>query len=206
MAEDDFDPERIDDGVHNLLHLQFEPEVLQTDHQRAVAAVSQNGYALEHVGEELKGDRTVVLAAVKQTGFALQHASEEMRGNREIVEAAVSQNRSALRYASSALLLDKAFAVEARQDFYFFKIETLAGGECCVCLSAQDMQPRLQLVENAHRRLWPLGTPAPMELETMVGRAKLLVDQVELTEQQSVQQLPVPLRLGGEVGCTLVLQ
>ena len=50
-----------------------------------MAAVSQNGSALQNATEELKGDRNIVMAAVSQNGFAIQHATEELKGDREIV-------------------------------------------------------------------------------------------------------------------------
>ena len=59
-----------------------------------LAAVSNNGYALEFATEELKGDREIVLAAVSKSGVALQFATEELKGDREIVMAAVSQKWS----------------------------------------------------------------------------------------------------------------
>ena len=53
----------------------------------------------------LKGDFEVVLAAVSQNGKALQWASAELRGNREIVSSAVSQDGSALQWAAAELRL-----------------------------------------------------------------------------------------------------
>ena len=68
-----------------------------------VAAVKQNGYALENASDELKGDRDVVMSAVKQHGWALEYASAELKNDRDIVMAAVKQNGWALRYASDEL-------------------------------------------------------------------------------------------------------
>ena len=45
----------------------------------ALAAVKENGSALEYASEELRADREVVLAAVQQNGWAHQYASEELR-------------------------------------------------------------------------------------------------------------------------------
>jgi hypothetical protein len=50
-----------------------------------LAAVQQNGEALEHASPELRADREVVLAAVQQNGEALEHASPELRADREVV-------------------------------------------------------------------------------------------------------------------------
>ena len=57
-----------------------------------LAAVQQNGYALEAASAELQADREVVLAAVQQRGFALEHASAELRADREVVLAALLHN------------------------------------------------------------------------------------------------------------------
>ena len=68
-----------------------------------IAAVKQNGRALEFASEELRADKEVVLAAVQQDGQALWGASEELRGNRQVVLAAVQQDGSAHEYASAEL-------------------------------------------------------------------------------------------------------
>ncbi len=44
-----------------------------------MAAVQQNGGALEHASEEMKNDEVIVMAAVQEKGHALKHASEEMK-------------------------------------------------------------------------------------------------------------------------------
>ena len=49
---------------------------------------------------ELRGDRDVVLAAVQQDGDALEYASAELQADREVVLAAVQQDGYALEYAS----------------------------------------------------------------------------------------------------------
>ena len=46
---------------------------------------------------ELRGNHEIVMAAVSQNGLALQNASVELRGNHEIVMAAVLQNGIALK-------------------------------------------------------------------------------------------------------------
>merc|ERR1712070_208612 len=54
----------------------------------SVAAVQQDGRALEFASEELKKDPTVVLAAVQQDGCALEFASEELKKDPTVVLAA----------------------------------------------------------------------------------------------------------------------
>ena len=50
-----------------------------------MAAVNQNGLALEFASEELQNDRAIVIAAVQNNCIALQYASEELQNNLEIV-------------------------------------------------------------------------------------------------------------------------
>ena len=52
---------------------------------------------------ELRADREIVLAAVKQNGLALEYVAAELQANHEIVLAAVSQNKGSLQYASEAI-------------------------------------------------------------------------------------------------------
>ena len=79
-----------------------------------LAAVKQDGYALQFASEALRADRGVVLAAVRQDGFAL-HASKVLRGDPEVVLAAVKENGRALRHASEALRADRFLARAARE-------------------------------------------------------------------------------------------
>eukprot|EP00971_Amphidinium_carterae_P065147 1291268-Amphidinium_carterae.1 len=56
----------------------------QSDRCSVLAAVQENGLALELAAESCRGDREIVLAAVKQDGFALKLAAESCRGDQEI--------------------------------------------------------------------------------------------------------------------------
>jgi hypothetical protein len=49
--------------------------------------------------EELRADREVVLAAVWNDGSALQYALGQMRADRDVVLAAVRTDKSAPQYA-----------------------------------------------------------------------------------------------------------
>ena len=64
-------------------------EGLWADKDVALAAVSLNGRALQHVSIQLKANKDVVLAAVKQNGDALQYASLNLQTDRDILVAAV---------------------------------------------------------------------------------------------------------------------
>ena len=83
---------------------------LQSDPDVVLAAVSQDGWALQYA-PSCQGDRGIVLAAVSRTGSALQYAPS-FQGDRAIVLAAVSRNGSALQYAPS-LQGDRAIALAA---------------------------------------------------------------------------------------------
>ena len=58
---------------------------LQNDKEVVLAAVQQNGLALEFASDKLKADRKVVLAAVQQNGNALKLASQQLKNDRELV-------------------------------------------------------------------------------------------------------------------------
>ena len=64
-----------------------------------MAAVNQDGAALESVSEDLQRDWEIVMAAVNQSGNALNFASEDIKKHREIVMAGVKQNGCALKFA-----------------------------------------------------------------------------------------------------------
>ena len=59
--------------------------------------------SLKEASAELQDDRDVVLAAVKQNGKALQFASEARRDDKEIVLAAIQQNDWAFTVASDPM-------------------------------------------------------------------------------------------------------
>jgi len=69
----------------------------------ALAAVLQDGLALQHCAPPLRADVDTVLVAVQGCGGALQYASEELRADRHIVRAAVSQDAPALQHAAPAI-------------------------------------------------------------------------------------------------------
>ena len=58
-----------------------------------LAAVKQNGWALEHASPALRKDPEVVLAAVSDSGRALEYASNKLRNNREFVRTALARPR-----------------------------------------------------------------------------------------------------------------
>ena len=83
-----------------------------------LAAVRQNGYALEYSSDPLRADKKVVLAAVRRNGYALQYALGGLIKDKEVVLAAVNQNCWALGFASEDLRADKEVVLEAvKQDY-----------------------------------------------------------------------------------------
>ena len=83
--------------------------------ERLLAAVGQNGLALEFASLAIQNDREVVITAVEQNGYALQFASAALKNDREVVLAAVGQDGTALRFASAALQNDPIIILAARQ-------------------------------------------------------------------------------------------
>jgi hypothetical protein len=68
------------------LALRFASVALQNDRDIAMAAITQDGHALQYVPAALTGNRKVVLAAVLHAGdAALQHASNAVRVDSEVV-------------------------------------------------------------------------------------------------------------------------
>ena len=59
-----------------------------TDREEMLAAVKNDGLALEYASDTLKADREVVLEAVKQNGYALEYASEELQNDPELKKLA----------------------------------------------------------------------------------------------------------------------
>ena len=60
-----------------LSSLVFTTAINWDNRDEVLAAVQENGGALEYASDELKNDREIVLAAVQQKGWALQYASDE---------------------------------------------------------------------------------------------------------------------------------
>ncbi len=77
----------------NGLALQDADASLRKDKDIVLAAVQQDGEALQYADASLKKDRDVVLIAVQQNGSVLQHADESLKNDLEIVKAALKQNR-----------------------------------------------------------------------------------------------------------------
>jgi Domain of unknown function (DUF4116) len=68
--------------------LKIDVEIVIRDVQVVLAAVKQNGYALQYATGKLKNDKDVVLAAVRQNGEALDYASDELKRDSDVINAA----------------------------------------------------------------------------------------------------------------------
>ncbi|EFC41472.1 hypothetical protein NAEGRDRAFT_58778 [Naegleria gruberi] len=78
------------------------------DEQLVFRVVLINGLLLVHF-PEFNSNRKVVIAAVKQNGLALEFASNELRSDEEIVKLAMETQKDALLFASPTLLIRKEF-------------------------------------------------------------------------------------------------
>jgi len=112
------------------MQLAVVPPRLRGDRDISLAAVRQNGAALEYVTDELQADVDVVLTAVRDDGLALRFAAIELRVHREVVLAAVTQNGKALQYAGADLRRDRDLvfvAVRHTGQAFQFADESLRG-------------------------------------------------------------------------------
>ena len=57
----------------------------------------------------------MVLAAVAQDGYALQFAAASLKEDKDVVLAAVAQNRNAIQFAAASLQRDKDFLIKAKE-------------------------------------------------------------------------------------------
>jgi hypothetical protein len=85
---------------NNGLALQYATPILRDNFRIVLVAVNQNGLALFFAGQNMRSNRQVVLAAVKQNGDALEDACELLQSDRELVLAAVAQSGDALGAAT----------------------------------------------------------------------------------------------------------
>eukprot|EP00971_Amphidinium_carterae_P316752 6296409-Amphidinium_carterae.1 len=79
----------------------------------------------------------MILAAVKQDGNALEHASESCKRDREVVLMAAAQDPTALGHASDELLQDPMLAAE--EDICIIKVTMMSGRSCCIALHREEM-------------------------------------------------------------------
>ena len=85
-------------------------------------------------------DRNEVLAAVKEDGNALEYADESLKKDKEIVMAAVKQDGYALEYADESLQKDKEFAdFMSKNPHLMFKIPDIDRNEVLAIISGENL-------------------------------------------------------------------
>ena len=88
---------------HELL---INDQALRSNAKLVMAAVQQDGVALEYASDNLKDNPEVVIAAVQEKGLALMYASDNLKNNLKVVMAAVQENGVVLSFASDNLKND----------------------------------------------------------------------------------------------------
>ena len=89
------------------------PVSIKGDKEVVLAAVVQDGKALQFASPELRADKEVALAAVNQNAWALEWVPPELRGDREVVLAAVAVSGRCMQFASPELQADRQLALVA---------------------------------------------------------------------------------------------
>ena len=105
-------------AVRNNGHaLQFASDAVCADREVVETAICHSsGLALAHASSELRSNRSVVLIAVRLSGRALRYASEELRDDGDVVSKAVGSCGMALEYASTRLQADRDLVLGAVRD------------------------------------------------------------------------------------------
>ena len=86
---------------------------LKKDKEIVLAAVKQDGCALEFADDSLKKDKEIVIAAVKQDGLALQYADDIFKKDKEVVLEGAKNRGEALEFADDSFKKDKEIVLEA---------------------------------------------------------------------------------------------
>ena len=93
--------------------LQYADTFLRTNRDFIMAAVTRNSSALQYADKSLRKDRDVVMAAVTQNGDVLKDADKSLLNDRDLVLVAVTQNGSALQYADVYMQTDRDVVLAA---------------------------------------------------------------------------------------------
>ena len=93
--------------MQNGRALQFASDRLRSDRFVVLQALEEDSSAFKFAATCLHANRDVMLAAVHRNGLTLESAVRELQGDRELVSAAVCQNGMALRFASEVLQADR---------------------------------------------------------------------------------------------------
>ncbi|CAE7923035.1 unnamed protein product [Symbiodinium sp. KB8] len=85
----------------------------QDDLEVCMAAVKQDGFALQYASAALRKSKAVVLAAVGRDGLALEFAAPELRQDKEVVLAALEQDALSMDFVADCLKIDRDFLLFA---------------------------------------------------------------------------------------------
>ncbi|KAF0972483.1 hypothetical protein FDP41_009386 [Naegleria fowleri] len=87
---------------------------MKHDREIVLAAVQENGFALEYVGERMRNDKEIVLEAVKRTSQPLECASQDLLNDKEfLLEVVRCGNNGILNYLPNDIAFDKEFVLQA---------------------------------------------------------------------------------------------
>ena len=80
----------------------------------ALKRVTENGWDLYELSDDLKKDIEIVTAAVNSEPGSIEYADESLRDNKELMTLAIikSENGMIMKYASDNLKKDKQFVLD----------------------------------------------------------------------------------------------
>ena len=120
-----------------------------------MAAVSNNGLALQDASREFRADREVVLTALSNFGRALQ-CSPELKADREVVLTAVNNDIKALKHASPELRVEfrnktrKQINELLREQSKVYNNKEEKDEECPICLENYGKNKKLIKLNCGH--------------------------------------------------------
>lgn len=98
---------------HDGLILEYAPDHVKSNKRVVIAAVEQNGFALEFTTETLQDDFQIVMIALTKDGMVLKFASKHLCANKEVVLKAVRLDPFALAFACRTIRDDKEIVLIA---------------------------------------------------------------------------------------------
>jgi hypothetical protein len=132
------------------LALQYASERLRDDETIVIPAIAANGQAFQYASDRLRGEKKIALEAFKTAGDQLQYASEELRDDFDVVLQACKQCPDALQYASDRLKDDEFFLTSAAPALLYCS-ERLKGHKPLVLACVQKAGSNLQYASEALR-------------------------------------------------------
>src|SRR6202012_1834555 len=93
------------------------------DREIVLAAVLQDGHALNHASEELMNDREIVLAAIEHSVLPLSCLGEEIQKDREIMMIALRKDLGQFLYIKNGLEKDRSFIKQCLKEIECFPFD-----------------------------------------------------------------------------------